>query len=51
MTSKPIEKILFDAYKFYLHFFSLYIRSHEITAEEWKIHKKFEAKIYQMRDK
>jgi hypothetical protein len=46
MSEKQIIKILFSAYKFYLHFFALYIIKHEITAEDWILHKKFESKLY-----
>jgi hypothetical protein len=42
MTEKDL---LYYAYKFYLHFFALYIRHYEITAEEWTTHKEFESKI------
>ncbi len=50
MPAQPISKILYKAYKFYLHFFALYIKSHEITADEWDMHKKFESKLYCLKD-
>ena len=41
-------KILYKAYKFYLHFFALYIKKYEISADEWNAHKRFESEILKM---
>jgi len=38
----------YNAYKFYLHFFAKYIKSNEIPAEDWELHKKHEANMLEI---
>jgi len=39
---------LYKAYKFYLHFFALYIKNNEILADDWTKHKKIEKSLVEV---
>ena len=42
---KKEKEVLINAYKFYRHFFGLYIKYHEILADEYSQHEYFQNKL------
>jgi len=41
-------KTLYYAYKFYLHYFALYIKKNEISADDWNYHKRLERELQEL---
>jgi hypothetical protein len=39
---------LYRAYKFYLHYFALYIKNHEIPADDYIYHKRLEKELLEV---
>ena len=48
MIKNKLVKTLYYTYKFYLHYFALYIKKNEIPAEDWLYHKKLERELQKL---